>query len=63
MRLNALGAFKVTTDTTDGEFATDNTSGLNNTSTANNLALNAYATDTTSNANLVQLKNLQYMDL
>ena len=54
MRLDALGAFKVTTDTTDGEFATDNTSGLNNASTANNLALNAYATDTTSNANLVQ---------
>jgi flagellin len=54
MRLDALGAFKVTSDTTDGEFATDNTSGLNSTSTANNLALNAYATDTASNANLVQ---------
>ena len=54
MRLDALGAFKVTTDTTDGEYATDNTSGLNSTSTANNLALNAYATDAASNANLVQ---------
>ena len=54
MRLDALGAFKVTSDTTDGEYATDNTSGLNSTSTANNLALNAYATDAASNANLVQ---------
>ena len=57
MRLNALGAFKVTTDTTDGEYATDNTSGLNSTSTANNLALNAYATDAASNANLVQAED------
>jgi len=57
MRLDALGAFKVTTDTTDGEYATDNTSGLNSTSTANNLALNAYATDAASNANLVQAED------
>ena len=54
MRLGALGAFKVTTDTTDGEFGTDNTSGTNSASTANNLAANAFATDSSSNANLVQ---------
>ena len=54
MRLGALGAFKVTSDTTDGEYGTDNTSGTNSASTANNLALNAYATDSASNANLVQ---------
>lgn len=54
MRLSALGAFKVTTSTTDGEYGTDNTSGLSSASTANNLALNAYATDSASNANLVQ---------
>ena len=54
MRLGALGAFKVTTDTTDGEFGTDNTSGTNSASTANNLAANAFATDSSSNSNLVQ---------
>ena len=54
MRLGALGAFKVTSDTTDGEYGTDNTSGTNSASTANNLALNAFATDSASNANLVQ---------
>ncbi len=54
MRLDALGAFKVTSDKTDGEYGTANTSGTNSASTANNLALNAFATDATSNANLVQ---------
>ena len=54
MRLDALGAFKVTSDKTDGEYGTANTSGLNSSSTANNLALNAFATDSASNGNLVQ---------
>ena len=54
MRLNALGAFKVTSNKTDGEYGTDNTDGTSSASTANNLALNAYATDSASNANLVQ---------
>ena len=54
MRLDALGAFKVTSDKTDGEYGTANTSGLNSASTANNLALNAFATDSASNSNLVQ---------
>ena len=54
MRLNSLGAFKVTSNKTDGEYGTDNTDGTSSASTANNLALNAYATDSASNANLVQ---------
>jgi flagellin len=54
MRLNALGAFKVTSNKTDGEYGTDNTDGTSSASTANNLALNAYATDSANNANLVQ---------
>ncbi len=58
MRLNALGAFKVTSDKTDGEYGTDNTSGVSSASTANNLALNAYATDDVSNANLVQAESI-----
>ncbi|MAJ14719.1 MAG: flagellin [SAR116 cluster bacterium] len=58
MRLDALGAFKVTSDTTDGEYGTANTSGTNSASTANNLALNALATDTVSNANLVQAEDI-----
>ncbi len=41
MRLDALGAFKVVSDTTD-------------TDSSNNLALNAYATDAASNTNLMQ---------
>lgn len=52
MRLNALGAFKVTSSTTDGEYGTQTTA-----SEANNLALNAYATDAASNANLVQAES------
>ena len=58
MRLDALGAFKVTSDTTDGEYGTANTSGTNSASTANNLALNALATDSASNANLVQAEDI-----
>ena len=50
MRLSALGAFKVTSSTTDGEYG----AGVASDTTANNLALNAYATDAASNANLVQ---------
>ena len=45
MRLDALGAFKATSDGTD-------TSGINS-----NLALNAYAVDATSEANLVQAES------
>ena len=44
MRLSALGAFKVTTSTTDGEYGTQY-KWTSSASTANNLALNAYATD------------------
>ena len=44
----------MTSDKTDGEYGTANTSGTNSASTANNLALNAFATDAASNANLVQ---------
>ena len=57
MRLDALGAFKVTSDKTDNEYGTANTSGTNSASTANNLALNAFATDSASNANLVQAES------
>ncbi len=53
MRLSALGAFKVTSDTTDGEYG----AGVASDTTANNLALNAYATDDSSNANLVQAES------
>ena len=45
MRLDALGAFKATSDGTD-------TSGINS-----NLALNAYAVDATSETNLVQAES------
>ena len=57
MRLDALGSFKVTSDKTDNEYGTANTSGTNSASTANNLALNAFATDSASNANLVQAES------
>ena len=53
MRLSALGAFKVTSSTTDGEYG----AGTATDDTANNLALNAFATDSASNANLVQAES------